>query len=119
MGHYQNDYEHAAADLVDYYGQPISYIDPSLGSAISIENAAVSSERSERRKNDHGWYLALTRKVIVLNEDVTVRIDGKVTVTSNGKVYSIEAVRDAGGDRMVLDLIRSEVAEVTRPRYRG
>mgnify|MGYP007100071242 CR=1 FL=1 len=117
MGHYSDDYEHASADLVDYYGQPISYIDPSLGASVSIDNAAVASERSERRKNEYGWYVVQTRKVILLNADATVRLDG--TVTISGVSYSIEGKSDCNGERTVLELIRASAGEVSRPGYRG
>lgn len=115
MGHFSSDYESAAADLVDYYSQPISYIDPSLGSAVSID-AAVYSEQAERRKNEYGWYMVMTRKVLVLTADLTPRLDGTFTIDS--KDYAIETLAD-NGDRIMIGLTRAQAAEVTRPGYRG
>ena len=62
MGHYQSDYENASADLVEYYGQPISYTDDSLLVPIDIE-AQVHPEKQERKKNEYGWYVVHTRMV--------------------------------------------------------
>lgn len=115
MGHFSSDYETAAADLVDYYSQPILYSDPSLGSALPID-AAVYSEKAERRKNEYGWYLVMTRKVMFLKADADVRSDGTVTV--DGKDYAIETIGD-NGDRTILGLTRAQAAEVSRPGYRG
>ncbi len=117
MGHFSNDYEHASADLVDYYSQPISYSDPSL-EAVDID-AAVYPEKAERRQNDHGWYWLQTRKVVLLNSDVTVRSDGKVTVIAEGKDYAIETIAGGNGGRTILGLARAQAAEVNRPGYRG
>lgn len=116
MGHFASDYESAAADLVEYYSQPISYRDPSMGSAVSID-AAVYSEKSERRQNDHGWYWIMTRKVMLLAAAVTVRSDGVFTI--DGKNYAIETVGDSNGDRQMIGLTRAQAAEVNRPGYRG
>ena len=115
MGHFSSDYETAAADLVDYYSQPILYSDPSLSSALSID-AAVYGEKAERRKNEYGWYLVMTRNVLVLNADLTARSDG--TFTIDGKDYAIESMGD-NGDRTLFGLTRAAAAEVSRPGYRG
>lgn len=115
MGHFSSDYETAAADLVDYYSQPILYSDPSLGSAVEID-AAVYSEKSERRKNEYGWYWVMVRNVLILNADLTARSDGVFTIDS--KDYAIETMADQG-DRTMFGLTRAQAAEVTRPGYRG
>ena len=116
MGHYSSDYETAAADLVDYYSQPILYIDPSLSSALSID-AAVYAEKAERRKNEYGWYLVMTRNVMLLSDDATVRSDGTFTIDS--KDYAIETIGKSNGDRVIIGLTRAAAAEASRPGYRG
>lgn len=114
MGHYSSDYETAAADLVDYYSQPILYSDPSM-EAVTID-AMVYGEKSERRKNDYGWYWVMIRNVTVLHADLTGRSDGSFTI--DGKEYSIETMADRG-DRTIFGLTRAVVSEMSRPGYRG
>ena len=117
MGHFHDDYEHASADLVDYYSQPILYSDPTL-STPAEHDAAVYAERAERRKNDHGWYWAKTRRVVLIVDVATsIRPDGVVTV--DDVEYRIEMIGDRAGDRIEIGLVRVEATEVSRPSYRG
>lgn len=116
MGHFSDDYENSAADLVDYYSQPISYIDPSLVSAASFD-AAVYSEKAERRQADYGWYWVQTRRVVLLDDSATVRADGVFTI--DGKSYRVETIGDKSGARTEIGLVRAEAGEVTRPGYRS
>lgn len=120
MGHFENDYEHASADLVDYYSQPISYTDDSEeigGVPVDGIEAMVYSERRERRKNDYGWYWMSMRRVVLINNEIALRSDGKFTI--DGRDYSIESTGEKAGDRTVVELVRSEAGEVNRPGYRG
>lgn len=127
MGHYQDDYELASADLVEYFGQPISYLDDSLGSAATCASAQCHPEKAERRKNDYGWYLIQTRIIKYVSADlldgddgvtvVTARSDGTVTVDSVD--YSIESLAYLPGGRTQLNLTRASAGEVGRPDYRG
>lgn len=117
MGHFQNDYKSASADHSEYYGQPISYTDPSLSRSIYFD-AEVFPERTSRRQNNHGWYVAQVRKITFLVDDLREpRLDG--TFTIDGLKYSIEAIGNLTGDRKEAELIRVTASEVNRPNYRG
>lgn len=122
MSHYESDYRDASADLVEYYGQPISYQDSSLGSAAQL-NGQVHPEKRVRRKNDYGWYWVFTRTVKVLDSELSdnsiseIRSDGTVTVGSIN--YSIEGTELLPGERTAILLTRASLGEAGRPDYRG
>lgn len=123
MGHYESDYENASADLVDYYSQPISYLDASLGTAITV-CAQVHPEKTERRKNEYGWYVAQSRVIKFLDDDfrAEIRTDGQFMIgvdsVGAGVGYSIESVTSLPGKRTQVNLVRSTVGEMGRPDYR-
>lgn len=123
MGHYESDYENCSADLVDYYSQPISYLDRSLSEAITV-CAQVHPEKTERRKNDHGWYVAQTRMIKFLDDDfrAEIRTDGTfyigVDPAGSSVGYSIESVVSLPGKRTQVNLTRATVGEMGRPGYR-
>lgn len=116
MGHFHSDYEHASADLVDYYGQPILYSDRSLDEPVSVD-AKVYSFQAQRRQADWGWYWVHTREVEILPCQYEIRSDGVFTI--QGKDYSIENIGDKNGDRTRISLVSTQVGEMTRPGYRG
>lgn len=117
MAFYEDDYESASADLIEYYGQPISYTHDGLGSTESI-TAEIHPERMIRRQNEYGWYWVRVREVIfAAPSGYTIREDGEVTV--NSVDYVIEAIDDTlPGSRIKLDLMRAEAGEIGRPEYR-
>lgn len=123
MGHYESDYENASADLVDYYSQPISYMDDSLSAAIQV-CAQVHPEKMERRKNEYGWYVVQSRMVKFLDDDfkAEIRTDGHFTIgvdaAGDGVDYSIESVMSLPGKRTQVNLVRATVGEMGRPDYR-
>ncbi len=117
MGHFQNDYQSASADHVEYYGQPISYSDPSR-TATAFFDAVCYPEKVQRRQNSHGWYIAYTREISFLVDDLRdARLDG--TFTIGGVKYSVEAIGELHGDRIKASVVRFEAAEVNRPGIRG
>lgn len=116
MGHFHSDYENASADLVEYYGQPILYLDRSLTEPVSID-AKVYSERQQRRQNDFGWYWVQTRDVELLRCEQEIRSDG--TFTIYGRDYAIDDIGLKNGDRTRVTLVRSQAGEINRPGYRG
>jgi len=116
MGHFQQDYEHASADLVEYYGQPILYSDPSLSEPVSVD-AIVHSEQAVRRQNEYAWYWVQARTVKILRCEQEIRSDGVFTI--DGKDYAIEDVGMKAGDQTVVQLTRAQAGEITRPGYRG
>jgi len=123
MGHYQSDYENASADLVDYYSQPISYLDDSLASPIPVD-AQVHPEKTERRKNEYGWYLIQTRMIKFLDADFSadIRTDGHFSIgtdhAGDDVDYAIESVMSLPGGRTQVNLTRATAGEVGRPDYR-
>lgn len=116
MSHHSSDYESAAADLVEYYGQPISYIDPSLADPVDID-AIVHPERTERRKMDHGWIKVQARDVFFDAAAVTTRLDG--TFTIGDQAYSVDELGTAEGNRTAVKLKRATAGEISRPKARG
>lgn len=116
MGHFHKDYQNASADLVEYYGQPILYSDDSLADPVDIF-AKVYSERSVRRQNDFGWYWVQIRTIECLRTETEIRSDG--TITISGKDYSIDSIGERAGGRTVIELVRTQAGEVSRPGYRG
>jgi len=116
MGHFHSDYENASADLVEYYGQPILYLDRSLDEPVSID-AKVYSERQQRRQNDFGWYWVQTRDVELLRCEQEIRSDGVFTIY--GRDYAIDDIGLKNGDRTRVTLVRSQAGEINRPGYRG
>lgn len=116
MGHHQSDYEHASADLVDYYGQPILYSDPSLSDTVTLD-AKVYTEQAARRQNDFGWYWVQARTIEILRCEQEIRSDGVFTI--NGKDYAVEEIGEKSGDRTKVQLTRAQAGEITRPGYRG
>lgn len=116
MGHFHSDYENASADLVEYYGQPILYLDRSLEEPVSID-AKVYSERQQRRQNDYGWYWVQTREVELLRCCQEIRSDGIFTIY--GRDYAIDDIGLKNGDRTRVTLVRSQAGEINRPGYRG
>ena len=123
MGHYESDYENASADLVDYYSQPISYTDRSLSESIQL-CAQVHPEKTERRRNDHGWYVVQSRMIKFLDDDfkAEIRTDGQfvigVDAAGDDVGYSIESVMSLPGKRTQVMLVRARVGEMGRPGYR-
>ena len=118
MGHFQDDYKNASADLSEYFGQPISYIDPGRTRQVHLDNVEVFPEKESRRQNKYGWYIVQTRSITFLVDDLKdVRIDG--TFTIQGLKYSIESIGNLTGERTCCELIRVTAAEVNRPNYRG
>jgi hypothetical protein len=118
MGHFQDDYKSASADLVEYYGQPVSYTDPSLSRQIFLSQVEVFPEKTSRRQNQHGWYVVQARSITFLADDLrAVRIDGTFTIGEHK--YSIESIGNVTGERFCCELIRVSAAEVNRPGYRG
>lgn len=116
MGHFRDDYDHASADLVDYYGQPILYSDSTLADPVGL-TAKVYGERGERRQNDFGWYWVQTRAIELPVCGQTIRSDG--TFTIDDQDYSIEAIGLRGEASTRIDLIRTQAGEVGRPGYWG
>jgi hypothetical protein len=123
MGHYESDYENASADLVEYYSQPISYLDDSLDEPIQL-CAQVHPERTERRKNDFGWYLTQTRMVKFLDDDfkAEIRTDGHFFIgvdhANDDLGYAVESVMSLPGRRTQVNLTRATAGEVGRRDYR-
>lgn len=123
MGHYESDYENASADLVDYYSQPISYLDDSLDESIQL-CAQVHPEKTERRKNEYGWYLIQSRMIKFLDDDfkAEIRTDGHFSIgidhAGDNVDYSIESVMSLPGKRTQVNLVRATAGEVGRPDYR-
>lgn len=115
MGLYESDYESASADLGEYYGQPISYTDD-VRTAAEISQALVHPEKSERRKNEYGWYWQSVRVVKFADPGWTVYENA--TVTIDGTAYTVERIGKIPGNRIQLDLIRVEMGEVGRGNYR-
>lgn len=116
MGHFHDDYEHASADLVDYYGRPILYSDPTLSEPAGV-TAKVYGENGERRQNDYGWYWVQTRAIEIMHCEVEVRSDGIFTIDDQD--YSIESIGVRGEAKTKIELTRSQAGEITRPGYRG
>ena len=127
MGHYQEDYEIASADLVEYYGQPISYLDDSLNDPACVD-AQVHPEKAERKQNEYGWYWHQYRTVKFVASNVhdasgnvvEVRSDGVFTITDAGvdREYVIESIRLLPGNRVACELVRASAGEVGRKDYR-
>lgn len=118
MGLYESDYESASADLIEYYGQPISYDHDELDDAETLI-AEVHPEKRIRKKNDYGWYWVSVREVIFEKpSEFEIRSDGFVAV---GTVdYNIESIDDSlPGGRMSLTLTKAEAGEIGRPDFRG
>lgn len=118
MGLYESDYESAAADLIEYYGQPISYDHEEL-SDPEVISAEVHPEQQVRRKNEYGWYWTKLQEVIFDRPSgFEVRSDGTVTIGSTD--YNIDSIDDSKpGNRMALMLVRAEAGEIGRPDFRG
>lgn len=117
MSHHSSDYEIAAADLSEYFGQPIFYQDSSLSQAIEIPDAVVHPERVERRKRDHGWDRVQVREVYFSASYVTARMDASIQIGC--ETFSIDELGTASGNRTWLKLKRTLAGEVSRPRARG
>lgn len=105
-----------AEQCQDAFAQPISYIDPSLAEAVTLD-CPVSHEREERRVSPFGVDTVAVREVYVLNADQTLRIDGVFTIDS--KSYAIEELHPRIGGRTRAKCRRVMAKERTRPRYRG
>lgn len=116
MGHFENDYHSASADLGEYYGQPILYTDRSLTEIVTVK-AKVYAERATRRENEYGWYWAQVRSVELLDCEQEIRSDG--TFTIDDMDYSIDAIGTKRARRTRVELIRAQVGEINRPGYRG
>jgi hypothetical protein len=116
MGHFHQDYHSASADLVEYYGRPVFYFDRSLTEPVTV-TAKVYRERATRRQNDFGWYWARVRTVELLECQQEVRSDGTVTIDEAD--YSIDAVSAKESNRTIVELVRVQAGEITRPGYRG
>ena len=114
MGLYESDYNSASTDLSEYYGRSILYTDD-VRTNEEI-TASVHPEKSERRRNDHGWYWQSVRVVKLLEPDWMIQENASVTI--DGAVYSVERLSKIPGDRIQLDLIRVEMGEVGRQGYR-
>lgn len=117
---FRDDYTAAAEGLEEYFAGLIDYADPVT---VLIEDipATIHRDRRERRKNSDGGFDWITvRDVIVFGHTTpkitTVRRDG--TVTIDGSNYSILEISDASEGRRRLKLQRTQVAEVSRTRYR-
>lgn len=116
MSHHSSDYESAAADLSEYFGQPISYIDPSLQAALEFD-ATVHPETSDTRKTDNGWVIVFTRDIYFDADLVDAKKNATVTIGETD--YSVEAIGAAEGNRTMLKIKRTNAGEVSRPRARG
>lgn len=117
MSHHSQDYESAAADLVEYYGQPIFYYDPSMSESFRVE-ATVFPERVERRKrSDGGWDKIQLRDVLFDADSVCAKMNATVTIGTDK--YAVDEMGVAVGNRTKLTLRRATAGEVSRPRARG
>lgn len=117
MAFYTDDYESAAAGLIEYYGQPFVYDHEELDSPETI-SAEIHPERVVRRQNEYGWFAVYVREVVFLTPTgFVIREDG--TGTIGGNDYVIEAIDDTlPGSRTKLELTRAAAGEVGRPEYR-
>ena len=121
MSHHSQDYESAAADLVEYYGQPIFYYDPANSEPIEVE-ASVFPERTERRKrfDNGGWDKVQMRDVYFDTQLICApKLNALVTIGTSVDQYSIDEIGAAVGNRTKLGLRRVTVGEISRPRSRG
>jgi hypothetical protein len=117
VSHHSQDYESAAADLVEYYGQPIFYVDPSMSESIEVD-ATVFPERTERRKrSDGGWDKVQLRDVLFDANVVCAKINASVTIGL--EKYAVDEMGKAVGNRTKLTLRRVTAGEVSRPKARG
>lgn len=116
MSHHSSDFETAAADLVEYFGQPISYTDPDIPNGVSVD-AIVFPEKAVRRpKQTGGWDLVHVRDIRFISVDLTLRTDGKFTI--DGETYCVDSKAKVVGDRTQVTLKRLLAGEVSRPGTR-
>ena len=116
MSHHSSDYESASADLVEYFGQPILYYDPSLEDSVEID-AIVHPERTERRElAEGGWNRVQLREIFFDADDADVKMNGTITIGSDE--YSIDATGTAEGNRTWVRIKRTLAGEISRPRAR-
>lgn len=116
MSHHSSDFENAAADLVEHFGQPIFYTDPDVTTPVEVD-ACVFPERTERRQNPSGgWNKVQIRDVKFDEAAITLRLDGKFTI--DGEKYVIDSSGKAVEGRLLVKLKRVTAGEVSRPGTR-
>lgn len=109
-----------APELMRRFGDLALYTEADLSSPVEF-HAKFTSEKQERRRHDNGWDVVTVRtaryQASELAEGIVFRLNG--TIFFEGKNYAIESMPEMINGFVLLNLIRVEVGERSRPRYRG
>jgi hypothetical protein len=110
------DARSSAEFCTDVFGEAAAYLDSTLTRAIVVR-ASVGKARKVRDYSSHGTKLVEVVPVIVDNSEVTVRIDGTITIGLD--TYSIRTVEPSIGERTICTCQRTTQHQVNRKGYRG
>lgn len=103
--------------LMYWFAKSITYRDDRQPATVAISEAMVTRESQERRENQiGGWDVVTTRTARFSTISTPLRLDGIVTI--DGADYSIESMPKLENGRTQLNLVRTEIGEITRAGYR-
>ena len=109
----------AATDIAGVFGEAGTYT-PAGGVAVAVTDAVFCEHTAATAPADDGMATGRTATVTIAAADVAVpdRLD-VYTHTATGEEWVVDAVTPvAGGARWHLELVRSELAERSKPGFR-